>query len=110
MIPPTPSVVRSARVSTFRSAPLAPRASSAVAVAVAVVVVPRRSRVTRIASRITRARVVRSLKNDAIDADADAEDADDAADDADDARRRAAPRRADPNRPHGETETVRLKR
>ena len=70
MIPPTPSVVRSARVSTFRSAPLAPRASSAVAVAVAVVVVPRRSRVTRIASRITRARVVRSLKNDAIDADA----------------------------------------
>jgi hypothetical protein len=108
MIPPTPSVVRSARVSTFRSAPLAPRASSAVAVAVAVVVVPRRSRVTRIASRITRARVVRSLKNDAIDADADEDD--DAADDADDARRRAAPRRADPNRPHGETETVRLKR
>jgi hypothetical protein len=108
MIPPTPSVVRSARVSTFRSAPLAPRASSAVAVAVAVVVVPRRSRVTRIASRITRARVVRSLKNDAIDADAD--DDDDADDDADDARRRAAPRRADPNRPHGSTETVRLKR
>jgi hypothetical protein len=102
MIPPTPSVVRSARVSTFRSAPLAPRASSAVAVAVAVVVVPRRSRVTRIASRITRARVVRSLKNDAIDADDD--DDEDADDDAtrDDVPRRPAPTRID--------RTVRLKR